>query len=79
MSCSTSSAAETDVLLRSDPDDAAGEQVIALRGGQACIVPRGAWHRQVVRAPSLLLFLSPDSVHRPYTPDDGWDDPPAPG
>jgi hypothetical protein len=27
----------------------------------------------------LLLFLSPDSVHLQYTPNDGWDDPPAPG
>jgi mannose-6-phosphate isomerase-like protein (cupin superfamily) len=63
----------TDVLLRDDPDDADGEQVIALAGGQACIVPQGSWHRQVVHEPSLLLFLSPRSVHIPYAPDDGWD------
>jgi oxalate decarboxylase/phosphoglucose isomerase-like protein (cupin superfamily) len=63
----------TDVLLRDDPDDAAGERVIALTGGSACHVPRGAWHRQVVREPSLLFFLSPPSVHRPYVPADGWD------
>ena len=61
-----------DVLLRSAPADAAGEQVIALRGGDACIVPAGAWHRQVVREPSLLLFLSPESVHVPYEPAGGW-------
>jgi mannose-6-phosphate isomerase-like protein (cupin superfamily) len=64
----------TDVLLRDDPDDDASERVIVLTGGQACVVPRGAWHRQVVHAPSLLLFLSPTSVHVPYVPNDGWDD-----
>jgi mannose-6-phosphate isomerase-like protein (cupin superfamily) len=67
----------TDVLLRDDPGDASGERVIPLVGGAACLVPRGTWHRQVVREPSLLLFLSPDSVHRPYVPDDGWDPPPS--
>jgi oxalate decarboxylase/phosphoglucose isomerase-like protein (cupin superfamily) len=62
----------TDVILRDDPDDPESERVIALRAGEACIVPKGAWHRQVVHEPSHLLFLSPRSVHRPYTPDDGW-------
>jgi mannose-6-phosphate isomerase-like protein (cupin superfamily) len=69
----------TDVLLRDDPDDAAGERVIALTGGAACVVPRGTWHRQVVREPSVLLFLSPESVHRPHVPDDGWAPAPPPG
>ena len=62
----------TDVLLRDDREDAAGERVIALQGGQACMVPRGVWHRQVVREPSLLLFVSPPGVHVDYVPADGW-------
>lgn len=62
----------TDVLLRDDPADEASERVLSLQGGEACIVPQGAWHRQVVHEPSLLLFLSPESVHVPYTPQDGW-------
>ena len=63
----------TDVVLRDDPDDASTERIITLHGGEACIVPRGAWHRQVVHERSRLLFLSPDSVHRAYVPSDGWD------
>jgi mannose-6-phosphate isomerase-like protein (cupin superfamily) len=63
----------TDVILRDDLDDAASERVLELSGGQACAVPQGTWHRQVVHEPSLLLFLSPPSVHRPYQPADGWD------
>ena len=55
----------TDVLLRDDPDDASTERIITLHSGEACIVPRGAWHRQVVHERSRLLFLTPDSVHRP--------------
>jgi hypothetical protein len=30
----------TDVLLRDDPEDASGERVIVLQGGEACIVRR---------------------------------------
>jgi len=63
----------TDVLLRDDPGAAKSERVIELSGGQACMVPQGAWHRQVVHEPSVLLFMSPRSVHVPYVPDDGWD------
>ena len=64
----------TDVVLRDDPDDATSERVLHLRAGEACEVPRQVWHRQVVHEPSLLLFLSPPSIHRPYAPPDGWDD-----
>ena len=60
------------VVLRDDLDDDSTERVIELRGGEACIVSRGAWHRQVMKEPSLLLCLSPECVHRPYTPIDGW-------
>jgi mannose-6-phosphate isomerase-like protein (cupin superfamily) len=60
------------IVLRDVLDDASNEQVIELRSGEAWIVPRGAWHRQVMKQPSLLLCLSPECVHRPYTPADGW-------
>jgi mannose-6-phosphate isomerase-like protein (cupin superfamily) len=62
----------TNIVLRDELDDASTERVIELRFGEACIVPRGAWHRQVMKEPSLLLSLSPECVHRPYTPTDGW-------
>lgn len=43
-----------------------GERRFRLRGGQACLVPRGTWHRLVVRRPSDLLFITParDTQHR---------------
>jgi mannose-6-phosphate isomerase-like protein (cupin superfamily) len=36
-----------------------GERRFRLRGGRACLVPRGTWHRLVVRQPSDLLFITP--------------------
>lgn len=36
----------------------AGERVIELRPGQACLVPRDVWHRQVVHEPSERIFLT---------------------
>jgi mannose-6-phosphate isomerase-like protein (cupin superfamily) len=44
-----------DVVL----DEPAGERAFGLRGGQACLVPRGVWHRLVLREPSDLLFITP--------------------
>jgi mannose-6-phosphate isomerase-like protein (cupin superfamily) len=44
-----------DVVL----DEPAGEQTFGLEGGQACLVPRGVWHRLVLRRPSDLLFITP--------------------
>jgi mannose-6-phosphate isomerase-like protein (cupin superfamily) len=44
-----------DVVL----DEPAGERTFDLRGGQACLVPRGVWHRLVLRRPSDLLFVTP--------------------
>jgi mannose-6-phosphate isomerase-like protein (cupin superfamily) len=35
-----------------------GEQVVELRTGQACIVPRRTWHRQIVHEPSDLLGIT---------------------
>jgi mannose-6-phosphate isomerase-like protein (cupin superfamily) len=43
-----------DVLIES----ASEERCVALGPGQAAIVPRGVWHRLVVRQPGTLLFLN---------------------
>jgi mannose-6-phosphate isomerase-like protein (cupin superfamily) len=45
-------------VILEEPD---GERVVNLRGGQACIVPRGVWHRLIMRQPSDLLFITPSS------------------
>ena len=52
-----------DIIL----EEADGERTVALETGQACLVPRGAWHRQVVRLPSLELGLTygRGTQHRP--------------
>jgi mannose-6-phosphate isomerase-like protein (cupin superfamily) len=52
-----------DVVLE-QPD---GEQVIALRAGTACVVPRGVWHRTVVRVPGDMLAITygKGTQHRP--------------
>ncbi|MDQ3908353.1 MAG: cupin domain-containing protein [Acidobacteriota bacterium] len=44
----------------------AGREV-ELGAGRACVVPRGTWHRLVVREPGLLLFVTPGAgtEHRP--------------
>lgn len=56
-----------DVHLRGDleVDD---ERTIHLLQGDACIVPKEMWHRQVVIAPCEMLFLTPKTLHRPYAP-----------
>src|SRR6266850_3414150 len=43
-----------DVVLEEDGE----ERLIALESGQAAIVPRGVWHRLVVRSPGRLLFIN---------------------
>ncbi len=60
-----------DVVLRDDLDHNE-ERRIELRAGRACIVPKGAWHRQIVLAPCKMLFITPETLHHPYAPDDGW-------
>ena len=44
-----------------------GDQVVQLRPGTACVVPRGVWHRQVLGGPSDLLALTygRGTEHRP--------------
>lgn len=40
------------------------ERVIALEAGQATVVPRGVWHRLVMRRPGRLLFINSRSGMR---------------
>lgn len=51
-------------------DEPHGERRIPLLDGQSCIVKRGAWHRLVLREPSILLFVTPagGTRMRPCTP-----------
>lgn len=44
-----------------------GERAVALAAGQAGIVPRGVWHRAVVRAPGETLHVTRGggTQHRP--------------
>jgi mannose-6-phosphate isomerase-like protein (cupin superfamily) len=39
-------------------DDGSSETAIALDVGQAAVVPRGMWHRLVMREPGRLLFIN---------------------
>lgn len=43
-----------DIVLEED----AGERLIKLGAGEACIVPRGRWHRQIVHEESNLLGIT---------------------
>jgi mannose-6-phosphate isomerase-like protein (cupin superfamily) len=45
----------------------AGEEVVELRAGSACIVPRGIWHRQIVHEPGDVFFVTAGkgTEHRP--------------
>jgi hypothetical protein len=45
---------------------------VHFRLGQACLIPKGMWHRQVVVAPCRMLFVTPETIHRAYTPESGW-------
>lgn len=56
------------IAFDSTETDAGGaESVVALEPGQACLVPRGVWHRGIVRAPSRLLAITSGegTQHRP--------------
>jgi mannose-6-phosphate isomerase-like protein (cupin superfamily) len=44
-----------DVVL----EEPSAERTVALRAGQVFVVPRGVWHRLVLRAPADLLFVTP--------------------
>jgi len=62
-----------DIFLRGELE-VGEEQLLHLRQGEACVVPKGMWHRQVVVAPCKMLFLTPETIHRSYTPETGWSD-----
>jgi quercetin dioxygenase-like cupin family protein len=42
-----------------DADVIGRETVVALHAGDACVVPRGVWHRLVAKEPSHLIHLTP--------------------
>jgi len=42
-------------LILDEPD---GERIVSLQAGEAAIVPRGVWHRLVMREPGELLFVN---------------------
>jgi mannose-6-phosphate isomerase-like protein (cupin superfamily) len=44
-----------DVVL----EEADGDRTVPLRAGEIFVVPRGVWHRLVLRAPGDLLFVTP--------------------
>jgi mannose-6-phosphate isomerase-like protein (cupin superfamily) len=48
-------------------DEAGGKRVVALRAPAGAIVPRGVWHRAVVRKPGHALFVTrgKGTQHRP--------------
>jgi mannose-6-phosphate isomerase-like protein (cupin superfamily) len=48
-------------------EDEAGDRVVQLKPGTACVVPRGVWHRQVLAGPCDLLALTygRGTEHRP--------------
>jgi uncharacterized cupin superfamily protein len=48
-----------DVIL--DTDD--GEHAVRLRAGQACVIPRGTWHRGAIQEPATILFITPTPSH----------------
>ena len=59
-----------DVILRDDPDcDRGATHRTPGRRRVRCAEP---WHRQIVLRPGKMLFLTPETLHRPYAPDDGW-------
>ena len=48
-------------------DAPGGERLVDLRAGQTCIVPRGVWHRAIVREPGETLHITrgEGTQHRP--------------
>jgi mannose-6-phosphate isomerase-like protein (cupin superfamily) len=48
-------------------EEAAGERRVALKPHQACVVPRGVWHRAIVDEPGAALFITrgAGTQHRP--------------
>jgi len=44
-----------------------GNHIVELRAGTSCLVPRGTWHKQVVRTPGqeLVVTYGKGTRHRP--------------
>ena len=62
---------EIDVFLRPDLEGSQ-EEARHFRKGEACLIPKGMWHRQVVVSPCRVLFLTPETIHQAYIPESGW-------
>jgi mannose-6-phosphate isomerase-like protein (cupin superfamily) len=54
---------ELELVLDTDQ----GEQRASLKSGQTFIVPKGVWHRGIVKRPGQLMFITPGvgTEHRP--------------
>lgn len=54
---------ELELVLDTDQ----GEERAGLKPGQTFIVPRGVWHRGIVKKPGKLMFITPGAgtEHRP--------------
>ena len=63
-----------DVFLRADLGKSEEDRLHVMEG-QACLIPKGMWHRQAVIASCKMLFLTPETVHRPYAPESEWSEP----
>ena len=48
-------------------EGAEGNRIVELRAGTSCLVPRGTWHKQVVRTPGqeLAVTYGKGTKHRP--------------
>lgn len=48
-------------------DTDAGERRIVVKAGETFVMPKGLWHRGIVRAPGELMFITPGAgtEHRP--------------
>lgn len=44
-------------------DEESGERCLSLQPGQAFVVPRGVWHRVIVKEPCRLLHFTPGRNH----------------
>jgi mannose-6-phosphate isomerase-like protein (cupin superfamily) len=51
-------------------EEGGSERVLALHPGQAVVVPRGVWHRVVLKERSQILHITPGpgGEHRPLPP-----------
>jgi mannose-6-phosphate isomerase-like protein (cupin superfamily) len=48
-------------------DSGQGERIVELKENGACVVPRGTWHKQIVRVPGreLAVTYGRGTQHRP--------------